>query len=119
MKRNIATWLRTQCENCNDEQKAHAGKLINFFQTNYPKEWDDAVAKFGKGSFTDEEIARFEVDLGVKIIRDPNAPTAAPGSKPDHNKLADLAKEGIAVLKSTKEPLILKKDSTTEIVPTA
>jgi len=116
LKKNIPSWLDTQCENCDGEQKTQASKLINFFQENYAKEWDDAIKKYGKTKFTDEEIAKFESELGVKINRDPNAPTRAPGTKPDHNKLAELAKESIAVLKATKEPLILKKDSSTTIV---
>jgi len=118
LKKNIPTWLRTQCENCNDESKKLAGKLITFFQENYPKDWDDAVTKFGSGSFSDEEIARFEKELGVKIIRDPNAPTRAPNAKPDHALLASLAKEGIEAAKTTKEPIILSRDSTTQVVPT-
>jgi len=114
LKRNIPIWLRTQCKNCNDEQKQQAGKLINFFQENYSKEWDDAIAKYGKGAFTDEEIANFENELGVKIMRDPNAPR--PSGKPDSNALANLAKESIAILKATKEPLIIgSKDSSTTI----
>ncbi len=56
--------------------------------------------------------------MGVKIIRDPNAPKTATG-KPDHNKLAELAREGIAAAKTTPEPLILTRDSTTSVVPSA
>lgn len=63
LKTNIPTWLKTQCENCNDETKGYARKLVEFFQTNYAKEWDDAIAKY-KGSFTAEEEARFEKEVG-------------------------------------------------------
>jgi hypothetical protein len=112
LKRNIPVWLRTQCTNCNEDQKKQAGKLINFFQTSYTKEWNDAVAKFGKGAFTDEEIARFESDLGVKIVTDAVPPPRNPNAKPDFSALADLAKESIAILKATKAPIILQNRDT-------
>lgn len=70
--------------------------------------------KYGKGKYSDEEIARFESQLGVQINRDPSKPTNA---KPDHALLASLAKEGIAAAKTTPEPIILVKDATTAIVP--
>jgi hypothetical protein len=56
---------------------------------------------------------RFETELGVNI----NAPPPAPGAKkPDHNALADLAKESIAVLRATKEPIILAQGGSTTAV---
>jgi hypothetical protein len=120
LKRNIPIWLRTQCRNCNEDQKKQAGKLINFFQESYPKEWDDAVKKFAKGTFTDEEVMRFETELGVKVESGGGAPSSGPTKKPDHNALANLAKESIALLKTTKEPIIVEyQGSTTVITPSA
>jgi len=117
IKRNIPIYLKTQCKNCEEEQKKLAGKFILFLQENYPKEFDDAIAKYGKNNYTPEEIAEFESELGVKIIRDKNAPTRAPGTKPDIDGLVALAKEGISAAINTKAPLILgNKDSGTTVV---
>jgi len=55
---------------------------------------------------------RFETELGVNI----NAPPPVPGAKPDHNALADLAKESINLLKTTKEPIVLEQGGSTTAV---
>ncbi|OXA58359.1 uncharacterized protein LOC110846505 [Folsomia candida] len=107
IKRNIPIYLKTQCKNCEDEQKKLAGKFILFLQENYPQEFDDAIAKYGKTDYTPEEIEQFEKELGVKIIRDKNAPTRPPGTKPDVDGLVSLVKEGVNAALNTKAPLIL------------
>jgi len=117
IKRNIPIYLKTVCKNCEEEQKKLAGKFIVFLQQNYPKEFDDALAKYGKPNYSPEEIADFEKDLGVKIIRDKSEPTRAPGTKPDIEKLVAFVKEGISVAINTKAPLVLgRKDSSTTVV---
>jgi len=117
LKRSIPNLLRTTCKNCDDEQKKLGARFISFLQENYPQEWDDALAKYGKANYSEDEIAEFEKELGVKIVRDKNA-TRAPGVKPDIDGLVSLAKEGINVALNTKKPLILGKldSDTTEIV---
>ncbi|OXA58249.1 cell wall protein DAN4 [Folsomia candida] len=107
IKRNIPIYLRTQCKNCDEDQKKLAGKFILFLQENYPKEWDDALVKYGKNTYTPEEISQFEEELGVKIIRDKNGPTRAPGEKPNIDGLIALTKEGLNAALNTKAPLIL------------
>jgi len=117
IKRNIPIYLKTQCKNCEEEQKKLAGKFILFLQENYPKEFDDAIAKYGKSSYTAEEAEQFEKELGVKIVRDKNAPTRAPGTKPDIDGLVGLVKEGISAAVNTKAPIILGRiDSATTVI---
>jgi len=118
LKRHIPNLLRTTCKNCDEEQKKLGARFISFLQENYPQEWDDALAKYGKPNYSEDEIAEFERELGVRIVRDKNASTRAPGAKPDIEGLVSLAKEGINVALNTKKPLILGKldSDTTEIV---
>jgi hypothetical protein len=119
LKRNIPIYLRTQCRNCGEDQKKLASKFTQFLQLNYPTEWDDALAKYGKTIYNDEEIARFEQELGIKIVRDKNGPTRAPGQKADVEGLVALAKEAKEAALNTKEPLILgRKDSSTTVIVT-
>jgi hypothetical protein len=107
IKRNIPIYLKTTCKNCEAEQKRLAGKFISFLQENYPKEFDDALKKYGKDQYTPEEIAEFEKELGVKVVRDPSAPTRAPGTKPNIDGLVELTKEAISAVINTKAPIVL------------
>jgi len=112
LKNNIHSWLHTQCVNCDEEQKKQAGKLIGFFQKSYPKEWNDAVKKF-KGDFDEEDEARFEEELGVKVrAEEPAGPV-----KPDLAGLSALIKETKETLKATKAPLILTSGGVTLTTP--
>jgi hypothetical protein len=117
IKRNIPIYLKTQCKNCDEEQKKLAGKFIKFLQENYPTEFDDAVAKYGKTEYSPEEVEAFEKELGIKIVRDKNAPTRAPGQKPNIDGLVALTKEAISAIVNTKAPIVLGKvGSATTIV---
>jgi len=110
LKSNLPNWLSTQCKNCNEMQKKQAAKAISFFQANYPKEWNDAVHKY-RGKFSNEDIARFESELGIKVLAE-----LAPGAstpKPDSAGLAALAKELVESAKTTKEPLVFEVRSST------
>jgi len=119
LKNNIPIYLKTQCKNCDEQQKGLARKFVSFIQMNYPKEWDDALVKYGKSVYTDDEIKRFEDDLGIKIVRDPSAPTRAPNQKPDVDGLVALVNEAKEAAKTTKEPLIFaNKDSSSTFTVT-
>jgi len=112
LKANVPVWLNTQCRNCNAAQKQQASKLITYFQTNYPKEWNDAVRKY-KGGFTPAEIKRFETELGVRIQNN-NVPAGNARPKPNNDQLAQLAKESIAVAQKTAAPNSFQKARSTE-----
>jgi len=106
LKANFPNWLKTQCKNCTPSQKKQAGKAIEFFQTNYPKEWNDAVKKY-RGTFDEDDVKRFESELGIKVSYEaPIPPGGAP--KPDQNALAALAAEIKEAAKATPEPLVFE-----------
>jgi hypothetical protein len=104
LKNNIHGWLHTQCENCDEEQKKIAGKLIGFFQKGYPKEWNDAVKKY-KGEFTEEESEKFQEELGLPLYVD--VPEGGSPGKIDFEGLTQVVKEAKEILKTTDKPIIL------------
>lgn len=110
LKSNFPNWLKTQCKNCSPSQKKQAGKAIEFFQTQYPVEWNDAVKKY-RGAFDEDDIRRFQSELGINVPLEAAIPIGG-APKPNGAALAAFAKQAIADAKTTPEPLVFESRTT-------